>query len=249
MLTSASLAPEFLITLGTLNSSCRNRLFGRLHPVAGLDGDHAPHRPSLSASPGPRVSIGANGRKSGTGISEHSRIDKIQKALNVSRIVRCDLHWRRSLLRCRKCDDTVGIRQAIRPRVNWVQVSWCWVWKTDCGYIRDLSQLMWSFYIPFMIHSPIAYPNSVKKIQKKFLMIMDSCIATRFNTRIRPTCSRNNASWLTTTTELMERTAMITFLPWLRWIPYFKWVLGSHGEWVYSSLLVIMLFGFEPSQK
>ncbi|GMT05771.1 hypothetical protein PENTCL1PPCAC_27945 [Pristionchus entomophagus] len=34
---------------------------------------------------------------------------------------------------------------------------------------------------------------------------------------------RNNASWLTTTTELMERTAMITFLPWLRWIPYFKY--------------------------
>ncbi|GMS78268.1 hypothetical protein PENTCL1PPCAC_443 [Pristionchus entomophagus] len=34
---------------------------------------------------------------------------------------------------------------------------------------------------------------------------------------------RNNASWLTTTTELMQRTAMITFLPWLRWIPYFKY--------------------------
>ncbi|GMR58658.1 hypothetical protein PMAYCL1PPCAC_28853 [Pristionchus mayeri] len=34
---------------------------------------------------------------------------------------------------------------------------------------------------------------------------------------------KNNASWLTTTTELMERTAMITFLPWLRWIPYFKY--------------------------
>ncbi|GMT08710.1 hypothetical protein PFISCL1PPCAC_7 [Pristionchus fissidentatus] len=34
---------------------------------------------------------------------------------------------------------------------------------------------------------------------------------------------KDNASWLTVTTELMERTAMITFLPWLRWVPYFKY--------------------------